>query len=159
MRYVKRELILMPFHITMLNEYECTIEYSGSLVQFARIFNKIETWFGYDVDISTMFSPDKLHEVSQIRQASYHSLDVTNRDIKTPPLVVPDHSPEDPRPVNKMEQVTQQLVGRIMDHIDQQVKHLENIVLQQKTQNTPTLSRASMNTHPQSSGVPPQCQS
>ena len=54
----QRKLIPMLFHISMHNEYECTVEYSGSLFQVARIFNKIKTLFGYDVDIScTVFSP------------------------------------------------------------------------------------------------------
>ena len=70
----QRQLIPLPFHINMLNEYECNVEYSRRLGQVARIFHKVETWFGYDVDIScNVVSPDKLHEVSQIRQASCHS--------------------------------------------------------------------------------------
>ena len=44
-----------------------------------------------------------------------------------------------------------------MDHVDQQVKHLENLVLQQKPQNTHTVSRTLMNTDQQPSSVPPQC--
>ena len=76
----------------------------------------------------------KIHEASQIRQASHHSLDMNGRDIKTPPLVVPDHNREDPSPMNKMEQVIQKLVGRIMVHTDQQAKCLENLVLQKKPQ-------------------------
>ena len=106
-----------------------------------------------------VYSSDKLHKVSQIMQVSHHSLDISGRDIKTPPLVVPDHNPEDPSPIDKMKKVTQQLVGRIMDHVDQQVKHLENVVLQHKPQATCTVSRALMNTDPQPSGVLPQGQS
>ena len=34
----ERELIPMPFYISMLNKYECIVEYSGNLAQVARIF-------------------------------------------------------------------------------------------------------------------------
>ena len=68
MTYVKENIFLCHFKISMFNEYECIVEYSGSLIQVTMILNKIEKWFGYAVDIScTVSSPDNFLEVSQIR--------------------------------------------------------------------------------------------
>ena len=84
---------------------------------------KIDTWFSFKVEFScTVTEPDELVNLNGEHMESRISLNVEGKYFHTP-----DHQIE-----QTLEQATQYVVDRVIDHVNTQVKHLESLMSKQR---------------------------
>ena len=94
-----------PISVSMMNEYECEVELPKGITVTTRIaipLGQITNWFGYPVEVHcTLSTPDMMKWIQREKQSS--NLNQT---------------PEQPNWEHKFEVLTQQVIGKVMDHVD-----------------------------------------
>ena len=134
--------VLRPTNISFLNEYEAVfkfpLEYDANRIMVS--LQKIDTWFSFNMEVSwTVAGLDQLVNINKEQTGSKTTLTVEGKDIHTP-----DHQQID----QTLEQATQHIVDRVMDHVNTQVRYLESLMSEQSLDGGMQPRSHSANHHP-----------
>ena len=88
---------------------------------------EVDTWFSFNVDVScTVAGPGQLVNISRGQSGSKTNLNVEGKDFHTP-----NHDNAQQQMEQRLKQATQQVVDRVMNHFNIQVKCLETLMSKQ----------------------------